>query len=222
MQGLKGFPFAREILFVPLFVLWLYFLFYPNPLLLGAGVYRLFSPPVNPDAMEEFLHSAPPELLEHEDLSLLEKYVLQELPYSLDWELYGMPWYLPTVEEVLERKAGDCKGRALVLASLLEAMEVTYQWNISPFHVWVSYEGKLFTSIENPGVSFFADDGEVRTWQLPDVEPGETLKWYRKQLWDPMPLSRKLNLYLALYLALFTRYYLNKAAPGMNRLHKSP
>jgi len=53
-----------------------------------------------------------------------------------------MPWYCPTIKKVLERGEGDCKARALVLASVLEAKNIPYQVHSSPIHVWVDYEGK--------------------------------------------------------------------------------
>jgi hypothetical protein len=82
---------------------------YSNPLNLVFSIQRVFSPDVDPDAVEPMLEdffSAP---------VAIEKMVLQKIPYHYDWEVYGMLWYFPTVEQVLER------GNGLLLAWLSES-----------------------------------------------------------------------------------------------------
>ena len=97
------------------FVLWILFVLYSNPLNLIISIQRV----LNFDA----------------DPAAIEKAVLAIIPYRYDWELYGMPWYCPTIEEVLARGKGDCKARALVLASVLEAKSIPYQVYSSPMHM---------------------------------------------------------------------------------------
>lgn len=76
------------------------------------SIHRFINLDANPSAVEFMLDDLP------SDPVAIESAVLARISYRLDWELYKMPWYLPTVEEVLERGEGDCKARALVLASV--------------------------------------------------------------------------------------------------------
>jgi hypothetical protein len=80
-----------------LLILWILFVLYPNPLNLVLSIQRVFSLDVDPNAVELMLEdfSSPPVAI--------EKMVLQKIPYRYDWEVYGMPWYFPIVEEVLEK-----------------------------------------------------------------------------------------------------------------------
>jgi hypothetical protein len=101
---------SRKILqrFSPLiFILWILFALYPNPLNSIISIHRVLNFNADPGAVEYMLSdltSAPVDI---------EKVVLARIPYRHDWEVCGMPWYCPTVEQVLEKGAGDYKGRAL-------------------------------------------------------------------------------------------------------------
>ena len=189
-----------------IFILWILFVLYPNPLNLVGSIHRFINPAVNPDAVEVILDDFP------SDPVAIEKAVLAKISYRLDWELYGMPWYFPTVEEILERREGDCKARALVLASVLTAKGIPSQVNSSPIHVWADYDGKQETAIENPQVKFFEHDPETgeRRFQIPEIGLGQVMKSWRQQLWTPMPIDRRVLLIagsLALVAArvIFTR-----------------
>src|SRR4030042_1901778 len=109
-----------------IFILWVVFVLYPNPLNLIISVQRVINFNTDPAAVESLLSDLP------SDPADIEKAVLARIPYRHDWELYGMPWYCPTVEQVLEKGEGDCKARALVLASVLQAKNITYQVRSSP------------------------------------------------------------------------------------------
>ena len=104
-----------------------------------------------------------------------------------------MPWYCPTVEQVLEKGEGDCKSRALVLASVLEAENIAYQIRLSPIHIWVDYEGKNETSIENAHVDFYQYDPQTgeRHFQIPHIGLNEVMDSFWQAFWGPMPNSRK-------------------------------
>jgi hypothetical protein len=150
-----------------IFVLWILFVLYPNPLNLIISLQRVFNFDSDPGAVEFMLNDLP------SDPVAIEEVVLARIPYRHDWKVYGMPWYCPTIEEVLEREPleGDCKARALVLASVLEAKNISYQVNYSPTHVWVNYEGKQETPIENDQVNFstrYPETGE-RRFQIPKI-----------------------------------------------------
>jgi hypothetical protein len=71
---------------------------------LAVTVQRVLHFDAEPDAVGFMLNDLP------SDPADIEKAVLSKIPYRHDWGLYGMPWYSPTIEQVLERCAGDCKA----------------------------------------------------------------------------------------------------------------
>ena len=170
-----------------IFILWILFVLYPNPLNFIISVQRLRNFDADPSAVESMLNDLPSDPVD------IEKAVLAKIPYRHDWEVYGMPWYCPTIEQVLERGEGDCKSRALVFASVLEAKNITYQINLSPIHVWVNYEGKQETSTENAQVEFYQYDPETgeRQFQVPDIGISKVMDSFWRSFWDPMPDGRK-------------------------------
>lgn len=70
-------------------------------------------------------------------LDVVESFVRQRIAYAFDWDVWGNVDYLPTVEEVLERKREDCDGQAVLAASLLEAMGVEARLIGNTTHIWV-------------------------------------------------------------------------------------
>jgi transglutaminase-like putative cysteine protease len=189
-----------------IFILWILFVLYPNPLNLIISIQRVLNFDADPGAVEFMLNDFP------SDPAAIEKAVLAEISYRYDWELYSMPWYFPTVEEVLERGGGDCKARALVLASVLEAKSIPYQIHSSPMHVWVDYEGKQETSIENPQVEFYQYDPETgeRRFQIPDISPGKLMDSWQQQFWTSMPDGRKALLISGLSALIAARVILRR------------
>lgn len=170
-----------------IFILWIVFVLYPNPLNLIISIQRVINFDTDPAAVEFMLSDFP------SDPADIEKAVLAKIPYRHDWELYGMPWYCPTVEQVLEKGKGDCKARALVLASVLEAKNIAYQVRSSPMHIWADYEGKNETSSENAQVEYYQYDPETdeRRFQIPQIKLREAMDYFGDAFWDPMPDSRK-------------------------------
>ena len=187
-------------------ILWILLVLYPNPVNLIISVQRLFNFDAEPEAVEFMLNDLP------SDPVAIEKTVLAIIPYRHDWEVYGMPWYFPTIDKVLERGEGDCKARALVLASLLKAKNIPYQVNQSPIHVWVEYEGKQATSIENDQVKFHQRDPETgeRQFQIPDIGLGEVVDSFWQAFWGPMPDGRKALLISGLSGLVVARVILRK------------
>jgi hypothetical protein len=167
---------------------------YPNPLNLIVSLQRAFNPNIDPVSVESLSRELP------SDPAAIEDAILQQIPYSYDWESYGMPWYVPTVEEVLERGEGDCKARTLVLASLFEAKGIPYRISWSPIHMWVEYEGKEETAIENSRVEFYQQDPETgeRSFQLPEIAFSDVMYSFWQGFWDPMPGVRKALLLIGL------------------------
>ena len=193
--------------FFPLIlILWILFVLYPNPLNLVMSIHRFINPDVNPGAVEFMLNDLP------SDPAAIEQAILAKISYRLDWELYGMPWYFPTVEEILERGEGDCKARALVIASVLKAKGISSQVHSSPVHVWVDYEGKQESTIENDQVKFYQNDPETgeKRFQIPDIALGKLMDSWRQQLWTPMPIDRRVFLISGLVALITARVILRK------------
>jgi len=189
-----------------IFVLWIFFVLYPNPLNLINSIHRALNFDADPGAVEFMLNDFPSDPVD------IEKAVLARIPYHRDWELYGMPWYCPSIEEVLGREGGDCKARALVLASVLEAKNIPYQVHSSPMHTWVGYEGKQETSSENTQVEFYQYDPETgeRRFQIPDIGLSDLMNSWRRQFWTPMPDGRKALLISGLSALIVARVILRK------------
>ena len=170
-----------------IFILWIIFVLYPNPLNFIMSLHRLRNFHADPGAVDFMLNDFP------SDPVAIEKAVLTYIPYRHDWTVYSMPWYCPTIEEVLERETGDCKSRALVLASVLEAKNISYQIKLSPTHVWVNYESKQDTSTENEQVEFYQYDPETgeKQFKIPHIGFSRVWNAFWQSFWDPMPESRK-------------------------------
>jgi len=210
MSGLENSERASRRVFrryFPLiFILWIVFVLYPNPLNLIISIQRVINFDTDPAAVESILSDLP------SDPADIEKAVLAMIPYRHDWELYGMPWYCPTVEQVLEKGKGDCKARALVLASVLEAKNVTYQVRSSPMHIWADYEGKNETSTENAQVEYYQYDPETgeRRFQIPRIKLREAMDYFGDAFWDPMPDVRKALLISGLSALIVARVIFRK------------
>jgi len=200
----------------PLFVvLWILFVLYPNPANLIISVQRVFSPDVDPDVVGPLLGDFPSEP------TAIEKAVVEKIPYSYDWQVHGMPWYFPTTKTVLEKGRGDCKARAIVLASVLEGKHIPYRISSSPIHVWVEYEGKAETSLENPEVKFYQRDPETgeRFFQIPDIGLREVMNSTWRGFWEPMPEGRKVLLLSGVFILAAIRVLLyQNRAKGIDKI----
>jgi hypothetical protein len=174
-------------LFPVLVALWVLLVLYPNPLKLAASVQRLVNPRVDPGAVQTLADSLPSEP------AAIEEAVLDSVPYSYDWEVYAMPWYFPSVGEVLKNGQGDCKARAIVLASVLEAKGIPYRINSSPTHVWVDYDGKVEDGLENSGAGFYEVDPQTgaKSLHVPKISIKEVMRTGWQGFWPPMPVARK-------------------------------
>jgi len=209
-DGLKGsenvFRRVFRRYFPLIFILWILLVLYPNPLNLIISIQRVLNFNADPGAVESMLNDLP------SDPADIEKAVLARISYRYDWELYGMPWYFPTVEEVLERGKGDCAARALVLASVLEAKDIPYQLNLSPIHVWVDYGGKQENQYENPQVQYYQYDPESgeRRFKIPEIDIGAVTDSWRQQFWTTMPDGRKALLISGLAALIAARVILRK------------
>lgn len=195
-----------------IFILFILFVLYPNPLNLIISIQRVRNFDADPNAVQFMLKDLPSAPVD------IEKAILAKIPYRHDWEVYGMPWYCPTVEQVLEKGEGDCKARALVLASVLKAENISYQVDLSPIHVWVDYQGKNETSIENPQVEFYQYNPETgkRQFQIPHIGLSEVMDSFWQAFWTPMPDGRKALLISGLIALVAARVILRKKKAARN------
>ena len=195
--------------FPVLMALWVLLILYPNPVRLAVSVRRLATPKVDPTAVETLAAGLP------SDPVAIEEAILDDFPYEYDWEVYDLPWYYPTVDEALENGQGDCKARAIVLASVLEAKGIPYRIKSSPMHVWVDYEGKGESTTENPEAGFYEVDPQTggRSLRLPGIDLAEFGDVFWQGFWPPMPLARKVLLISGLVILVAIRVTL----PGMRR-----
>jgi TM2 domain-containing membrane protein YozV len=160
-------------LFPLLVYLWILLVLYPNPWKIVTGLERILDPHTDPAAVASLAQGMP------DNATLIEQDVLKLIPYSYDWQTYGMPWYCPSVQEVLQKGKGDCKARALVLASILQAKGIPNRIVWSLDHVWVDYPGKQNTDLEtNQLYEKNSETGKV-SWSLPHMPPGDILN----ELW---------------------------------------
>ncbi len=179
----------KRVLFTALFLFtWTLLVLYPNPGKLVVSIDRLINPPIDyhleelKPLLQKAYGKAP---------SAIEEMVKKEVPYEYDWITAGLPWYFPSLAEVLEKKSGDCKSQLLVLGSIFEFHRIPYTISISPTHLWISYEGRAETNIENLEVTLASFDGETFELKTPKVDWERSLRTTRNAFWDPMPLAKK-------------------------------
>lgn len=175
-------------------LLWVLFVLYPNPLMLTATLARTIAPTTDPGAVEELARTLPSDANRIRDL-VLTKYA----PYDYDWNVYSVPWYFASAREVLRDKRGDCESQAILLASLLEAKGIRHQLKMTFDHIWVDFEGKIANHMENDAIAVVERvDGSI---QVKVPERFDLKRYLTIQLdarWHPMPLERKLLLFLGL------------------------
>lgn len=176
--------------------LWTLLVLYPNPYRLFASLYRIYQPAVNANAIAHLQGDLP------ETAQEIEEYVLRTVPYQYDWQTYGVPFYFPRVDEVLEKGAGDCKSRFVVLASIFESLEIPYQQQFSLSHFWINYEGKEENPIEIPDSALFVRNEQGLRIQLPKDDLMDIFEVLKEGFWTYMPFYRKILLLSGLPLSL--------------------
>jgi TM2 domain-containing membrane protein YozV len=184
-------PFWTRVFlrYFALFVLvWILLVLYPNPWRLGTGLKRIINPHTDPAAVVSLAQDMP------SDPALIENEVLKLIPYSYDWQTYGMPWYCPSVREVLQKGKGDCKAQALVLASILQAKGIPNHIHWSLQHVWVDYPAKVETGLEKNGLYQKNSETGKESWHLPVTPPGGVLSELWTDFVRTMPDMRKILL----------------------------
>lgn len=188
---------ARRLVMLAVMLLWIGLLLYPDPRVLAYSIRRLLHPSVDSAAVQNLADTLP------DDPAAVEAFSQQYLQYRPAWTVYGVPWYFPTVQEVLKDKAGDCQAEAVLTASILTAKGLPYTFRYSFDHVWVDYPGKGVNALEDPATAFVSNDGKGWFASLPDRIPVRDIVRERVAFhWTPMPPERKAGLFLGLVAAL--------------------
>jgi hypothetical protein len=179
-------------------LLWVAVVLYPDPRVFFTSLKRLARPPVDAEAVAELARQLP------DDPAAVEAFSQDYVRFDTPWKLYGLPWYFPTVKEVLADRAGDCQAEAVLTASILEAKGIPYTLRYSFDHVWVDYPGKAALGLEDPAQSFVADDGGGWFARWPEKIPLREIIQQRVEFhWYPMPAERKAALLGGLLMVLF-------------------
>jgi hypothetical protein len=178
--------FLRHTLVVALVIFWIGAVVYPDPRPFIQSIGRLRHPPVDGPAAADLAKTLP------DDYKAIESFVAGYVPWKPAWTVYNLPWYFPTVAEVVSDKAGDCQAQALLMASILETKGMPYTLMYSFDHVWVDYPGREVTSLEDPAQSFVSDEGKGWLASLPKKFPvGTIIKVRVAYHWTPMPFAQK-------------------------------
>ena len=192
-QKKRGFMrrLARHSLVVVLVAAWIGAVVYPDPRPFFSSIARLKDPPVDAGAAAGVAATLP------DDYKVVEDFVAGYVAYKPAWSIYGLPWYFPTVPEVISDQAGDCQAQAVLMASILAAKGMPYTLRYSFDHVWVDYPGKGVTALEDPATSFVSNEGDGWLGGLPDKIPlWSIIKERVAYHWTPMPFVQKLLIVL--------------------------
>ncbi|MFP4050861.1 MAG: hypothetical protein ACLFVB_03880 [Thermoplasmata archaeon] len=178
------------------------FMLFPSPFIISENYHRLQNPPIEPQAIDNT--SSIPDKPQK-----IEAWVENNTEYQYDFKTYGTVWYILKPEQTLEKGKGDCKARAILLASIFEKKDIEYELHVSMFHWWVSYENKNGTWAEYRSTSLKEGD----EWTMPDIGKTVDKMWsvkedYYEMFWASMPNLRQLFLLTSLlYIWLPFRYY---------------
>ncbi len=197
-------------------VIWICLILFPNPLVIPLDVYRLFEMPVQPNQeVRQVAESLPA------NGTSIERYVNEHVRYTYDFRSYGVVWYIPAPGDVLKSQQGDCKSRAILLASLLDAKGIPYSVSISPVHFWVDYEGRPQTNFSAQYET--ADVAIVENGHIKTPEKATTLLYlntYIDIVWTSMPVLRKVLLISGLAAIAQDGYFSRAKKTVLHRLLK--
>jgi hypothetical protein len=173
---------------------------YPHPTRYVQNLDRALHPPIDPTAVAQVSARLP------EDPSLIERWVRNEIAFDAnDYAAWDVVLYIATPAEVLERGRGPCYGRAVVLASILEAKGIPYRLMANTTHVWVDYSSREpMHWYERPQyAAFVLGDGRWRFAGMGWVAAlPHQVAWLVGHLWATMPWTGKMILLGALLSAV--------------------
>ena len=114
-HSLTRVPLRRRLLTLLVVAAWIGLCLYPDPRPLLASLARLGRPPIDAAAATALARDLP------DDPVAIEAFVDGYAPYQTAWALYGLPWYFPTVAQVVTDRGGDCQARAILTASIFRS-----------------------------------------------------------------------------------------------------
>ena len=180
---------ARHFLVAVLVMAWMGAVLYPDPRPFVASMIRLVDLPVDGQAAAGIAAALP------SDYMAIDDFVADYVAWQPAWTVYNLPWYFPTVAEVIADRAGDCQAWAVLAASIMQAKGMSYTIRYSFDHVWADYPGNEATALEDRTTSFVSDGGEGWAAALPTKIPIRTILRERIAYhWAPMPPFRKVLL----------------------------
>lgn len=136
-------------------------------------------------------------------IEAVDRFVYHEIPYSYDWDNWGVVDYLPTAGEAIARGTEDCDGRAVVAAALLRRRGVDARVMGDFQHVWVwTPKGETMSPLPMP-VYRMTDQGMAIQWRnIINLKPVGFA-------FGAFPLQRQLIIVVAAWFLLL--------APGLER-----
>ncbi len=99
-----------------------------------------------------------------------------------------------------------------MFASILQAKNIPYSFKASLVHIWIEYEGKKPSKLENDEVAFIGKVGDRYRIKLPDIKQWQRyIDSEKKMLWDAMPISRKIMMLSGwTMIVILNCYYIRK------------
>ncbi len=187
---------------IVILLIWTFVVCYPNPFIFIRNFIRYADLPVDP-AIVDYINIDIPD-----DPGEIEVFVRKMIKYEYDWKNYGVPWYVPSARDAVERQKGDCESRAIVFASILRAKNIPYSFKASLVHIWVEYEGKKPSRTENDDVAFIGKVNDKYRIKLPDLKQWQKyIDSEKKMLWDAMPRSRKFMMFSGWTAIILLHFY---------------
>lgn len=177
-------------------VIWIILVLYPNPIIIFLNIGRSINLPIDTSSVHDISLKLP------NNATFIDEYLDKTMNYSYDWQVYDVPWYFPTPKEVLEKGRGDCKAKAVVLASILKDKGIDYTIDFSPIHVWVDYEGKVMDEFKI----------KYESGKFPSLDVW--FNSYKEMLWDSMPFMRKILLFAGLFFIVFIFLFYHRYWPS--------
>jgi hypothetical protein len=103
-------------------------------------------------------------------LNTVDGFVRRQLPYSYDWDTWGVVDYVPTVGEAIRMGKEDCDGQAVLAAALLRANGIDAHLVADFRHMWVTTPfGDLMTPLGPPALASSATGTHIRWLRLVDL-----------------------------------------------------
>jgi hypothetical protein len=167
---------------------------YPRPLLAFRTLRNARRPEIDPVAVEQLATGLP------DDADLIWRRVQTGIvPYAFDWQVYGVPYYFPTLAEALEHGRGDCKSQALVFGSLLAAKDIPFRLLVSPDHIWADCSRRRPGPLEDPDLAVAEfRDGRWHLLRPSRLAARTNLRVSAEAYWRAAPGHRRLVLVAAL------------------------